>query len=137
MGYETKQSKALREYLESTGGRHISVAELASDMPVKMGTATIYRRLEQLVEEGLVLKYTTEGEPACYQYIGSAQGCSNHYHLKCSVCGKLIHMDCESFSRLTRHIYEEHGFLVDPLRTALYGTCRDCLQNEMRKDAHS
>ena len=136
MGYETKQSKALRDYLETTGGRHISAAEIVNALPVRMGTATVYRRLEQLVEQGLVRKYSMEGEPACYQYVGNASECSNHYHLKCSVCGKLIHMDCKSFARLTGHIYEEHGFLVDPLRTALYGTCKDCLQAETRKEHH-
>jgi len=131
MSYQTKQSKALTDYLRSLGGRHVSAAEIAENLPEKMGTATIYRQLEKLTAEGRVQKYTNDGGPACYQYIGEGgAGCAEHFHLKCASCGALIHLDCPEMGRLAEHIFKEHGFRTDPLRSALYGTCAECLKKE-------
>ena len=76
-------------------------------------------------------KYVNDGGPACYQYMGDdARSCLQHFHLKCSSCGALIHLECEEMGRLSEHILREHGFKTDPLRSALYGTCADCLKKE-------
>ena len=131
MPYETKQGRLLRDFLESMGDRHVSVQEIAKKLPVKVGISTIYRQLEKLEEQGFVRKYINDGEPACYQYAGDGTpGCHGHLHLKCSVCGRLIHLECEEFDRLAEHLLAEHGFRTDPLRTSIYGVCRDCLAKE-------
>ena len=130
MSYQTKQGKALTDYLRSLGGRHVSAAEIAEKMPEKMSIATIYRQLEKLKAQGRVKKYVNDGGPACYQYIGDGAECAGHFHLKCASCGALIHLDCPEVGRLTEHIFKEHGFRTDPLRSALYGTCAECLKKE-------
>lgn len=56
--------------------------------------------------------------------------CREHYHLKCTECGKLIHAECKFLSELSAHIYNEHGFKVDGSRTVLYGVCGDCLKRK-------
>lgn len=131
MAYRTKQGEALTEYLRGIGSRHVSVAEIAESLPEHIGTATIYRQLEKLEQQGLVQKYVNDSGPACYQYVGDgAESCRRHFHLKCANCGALIHLDCEEMDRLSEHILREHGFRTDPLRTALYGTCARCLKKE-------
>lgn len=131
MAYETKQGKALLDYLRTLGGRHVSVAEIAAGVEPHIGVTTIYRQLDRLEARGLVQKYITDGDAACYQYVGDGAGdCHGHFHLKCAACGQLIHLECEEFDKLTRHILTEHGFLTDPLRTSLYGTCRRCQERE-------
>ena len=128
MAYQTKQGKALLEYLRGQGSRHVSVQQIAAALPEKIGTATIYRQLDKLAAQGLVQKYVNDGGPACYQYMGDdARSCMQHFHLKCSSCGALIHLECEEFDRLAEHLFREHGFRTDPLRTSIYGVCRDCL----------
>ena len=134
MAYQTKQGKALTEYLQTLGSRHVSVQEIAENLPEHIGTATIYRQLEKLAEQGLVQKYVNDGAPACYQYIGGgAADCHTHFHLKCMKCGALIHLDCEEMDHLNQHILSEHGFLPDPARTAIYGTCALCMKKEAAK----
>lgn len=129
MAYETRQSQALLDYLRGLNGRHVSVAEIAAGVTPRIGTTTIYRQLERLEERGLVRRYIPDGEAACYQYIGEDGGsCHGHFHLKCGCCGRLIHLECEEFDKLSAHILSEHGFLTDPLRSALYGTCRGCME---------
>ena len=131
MAYQTKQGRALVEYLRSQGSRHVSVQQIASGLPEKIGTATIYRQLDKLAAQGLVRKYVSDGDPACYQYVGEdAKNCMQHFHLKCSSCGELIHLECEEMGRLSEHILREHGFRTDPLRSVLYGTCAECLKKE-------
>jgi len=130
MAYLTKQGRLIREYLEGLGGRHVSAQELAEGLPEKVGISTIYRQLEKLEAQGLVRKYVNDGEPACYQYAGETSGCGGHLHLKCSACGRLIHLECEEFDKLAEHLYREHGFRTDPLRTSIFGVCRDCLEKE-------
>ena len=94
MAYETRQGRLLQEYLEGLGGRHVSVQEIAENLPEKVGISTIYRQLEKLEARGLVRKYINDGEPACYQYTeDGTPGCHGHLHLKCGECGRLIHVD--------------------------------------------
>ena len=131
MAYQTKQGKALLEYLRGQGSRHVSVQQIAAALPEKIGTATIYRQLDKLAAQGLVQKYVNDGGPACYQYMGDdARSCMQHFHLKCSSCGALIHLECEEMGRLIDHIYRDHGFRTDLTRSAFYGTCADCQKKE-------
>lgn len=130
MKYNTKQGESLLAFLIKNKDRHTSVQEIIGFLASEgtpMGTATIYRQLDKLVEEGLVRRYILDGKSgACYQYIGDADGCHEHYHLKCVCCGKLIHIDCDRLSDINRHIFEHHDFTVDSSQTVFYGKCAQC-----------
>ena len=65
MAYKTKQREYILAFLQNSAGRHITVAELVrhlQDNETPVGTATVYRTLEQLVEEGIVRKYVLDGK---------------------------------------------------------------------------
>ena len=125
--YKTKQRELILSYLKNTELPHVTAGDIAahlrSENPV--GTATVYRQLEKMVEAGLVRKYSLDGG-ACYQYVGGDEGCREHFHLKCLSCGELIHVDCDFLCGLTPHILEHHGFEVDNSRTVMYGICCEC-----------
>ncbi|MBQ1555500.1 MAG: transcriptional repressor, partial [Clostridia bacterium] len=53
-------------------------------------------------------------------------GCDRHFHLKCTACGRIIHLDCGFMSEFEKHIGEHHGFRVDNARTVIYGLCEAC-----------
>ena len=100
--------------------RHLTADEIFEKLRKSgesVGKTTIYRHLEKLCA-------------SCYQYAGKNAECREHYHLKCTECGKLIHAECKFLSELSAHIYNEHGFKVDGSRTVLYGVCGDCLKKE-------
>lgn len=126
--YITKQSEAIFSYISSLKGEHVTAAEIlkhfqSSKTPIS--TATIYRRLESLVESGKICKYTIDGSSsACYQ-IAACDECSQ-IHLKCDNCGTVFHIDCIEIANLPNHIYIEHSFKVNPLKTVFYGTCSKC-----------
>ncbi|MBR6242518.1 MAG: transcriptional repressor [Ruminococcus sp.] len=133
-GYNTRQKEKLISFLVNNKEKHTNVQEisaylLAEGTPV--GTATIYRQLDKLVENGVVRKYSFDGKTgACYQYIDDSRECREHFHLKCLKCGKLIHLNCDHLSGLREHILEHHGFMVDPSQTVFYGVCSDCSSAE-------
>ena len=135
--YKTKQSTELLDYLETVPGRHLTVAEISDYFKGKgkaMGTTTVYRHLEKLVDEGLVNKYNIDaGSPACFEYIGSGGHCSpdeNCFHCKCEKCGRLIHLQCDELNMIKKHILNDHGFEVDVYRTVFYGLCEFCREPE-------
>lgn len=129
--YRTRQREELTEYLQSIKGRHFTVADVCMyfrNRGTAMGTATVYRQLDQMISEGLVVKYLIdENSSACFEYVGEKD--HHHpscYHCKCERCGKLIHMECHEIEALEKHISEHHGFRIDPKRTVFYGLCADC-----------
>ena len=131
--YQTKQKALILEYLETHPERHITAAELLhalTENGTPMGAATIYRQLEKLEQDGLVRRYSLDDRgSACWQYAGEeakAGTCHSHFHLKCTVCGRLIHLDCSHLHEIAHHVAADHGFQIDPSRTVFYGLCRQC-----------
>ncbi|MBR4626243.1 MAG: transcriptional repressor [Ruminococcus sp.] len=131
-GYNTKQKEKLLDYLISNKDKHTNVQTISTYMAEEgtpLGTATIYRRLDKLVEQGIVRKYVIDGKTgACYQYIDGSSECHEHFHLKCVKCDRLIHIDCAHLTGISEHIYEHHGFWVDSSKTVFYGICSKCAE---------
>ncbi len=129
-GYKTRQKEKLLDYLVKNKDKHTNVQEISAFLSAEgtpVGTATIYRQLDKLVECGMVRRYNFDGKTgACYQYIEEHGECHEHFHLKCIVCGQLIHLNCDRLLDINRHIFEHHGFEVDPSHTVFYGKCSDC-----------
>lgn len=130
--YRTRQKTLILETLKQSDGQHLTVDDLVRQLQnkqAKVGKTTVYRYLEYLTEEGIVRKYRLDdGLSACYQYMDNPHAaCKEHFHLKCTDCGALIHLDCEKLTALHTHIAGEHGFRIDRERTVFYGTCKKCL----------
>ena len=134
--YRTKHSAELIAYLQSIPGRHFTVGDVGDYFKTQgtpMGTTTIYRQLDRLVDEGLVNKYIIDAtSPACFEYVGEAHADPEEvcFHCKCEKCGRLIHLHCGELEMIRQHLMAEHHFAVNPLRTVFYGLCSDCMARE-------
>ena len=130
MTYKTKQSREILSCLQHHGGSHVNVPEILKYLEERgssVGIATVYRHLEKMEKDGIVRKYILDGKNgACFQYVEEDNDCHQHYHLKCEQCGELIHLQCDALDSIEAHILEDHGFLVNPLKTVFYGTCEKC-----------
>ncbi|MCR5623981.1 MAG: transcriptional repressor [Lachnospiraceae bacterium] len=130
--YKTKQREELISYLKNTSGSHFTagdVCECFKNNGNPIGTATVYRHLEKMVDEGIVRKYIMDNTTsACFEYVGDANKCAENkcFHCKCEVCGKLLHVHCDVLSNIEEHLFEHHNFSLNPLRTIFYGICEDC-----------
>ena len=134
--YKTKQKEILLDYMISKSGEHITAGDVCEHFRSRgdsIGQSTVYRQLEKLVDEGILNKYTIDpNTPACFEYMGSDSHVENGicYHCKCEKCGRLIHLHCDEMEAIGRHMYEHHAFLLDPVRTVLYGLCDTCAAKE-------
>ena len=138
-GYKTRQKDILLNYLEARPGDHITAGEVCEHFRSKGETiaqATIYRRLESLVDEGILNKYVLDANtPACFEYVNPKEhvGGETCFHCKCVKCGKLIHLHCDELTELGEHLLSSHRFLLDPLRTVFYGECEECQKNREKE----
>ena len=131
--YKTKQREILIDYFKSFPGLHITAGDVCDYFKSRgssIGQATVYRQLESLVDEGILNKYTLDSSsPSCFEYMGadSHEESGICFHCKCRKCGRLIHMKCDELESIKDHLFAEHGFKLDPIRTVFYGLCETCI----------
>lgn len=130
--YSTRQRDEILKFLMTVPGKHITVKDVKDYFEregIRVGTTTIYRTLESLVDEGEVAKYELSGASgACFEYLDKNHYChpSSCYHCKCEKCGRLIHIDCDEILKVEQHLAKHHGFAVNTKRTVFYGLCKEC-----------
>ncbi|MGN1345826.1 MAG: Fur family transcriptional regulator [Eubacteriales bacterium] len=124
--YKTKQRDEILRFFMDHEDACFSARDIIAH--VTAGEATVFRTLAALTKEGKLKKFTGgsgRGDCAYYQF-NSSEECTSHIHLKCSGCGKLIHMDCTFMEEILTHLKREHAFSVDCGKTVIYGICGDC-----------
>ncbi len=130
IGYNTRQREKIMDVLLENKGRHMTVDELVyrlKENGVPVGVTTVYRYLELLEKQGLVRKYSAaDGGSACFEYLPDPSSCTEHFHFKCTGCGKLYHVDCSYLNDLEAHLKQEHHLRIDNSKTVLYGLCSGC-----------
>lgn len=125
--YHTKHSQQILEYLQRIK-TSVSAKEIYSHFAVsgkKIGIATIYRQLENLVKDDKVKKIVTDEGSMRFQFVEKS-GNTNSYYLKCDDCGTLIPSHCHMLLDVSEHMSQEHGFQIDMGKSVLYGRCKNC-----------
>lgn len=135
-GYRTQQREALLNYFCRHRGQAMSAQDLAQgilDDPTvtpKPGRSTVYRLVQKLADEGLIKRYMQENSRQfVYEMTDRDEHCSEHLHLKCITCEKLIHLDKEETSRVRQDV-ERDGFQLDSRHTVLFGLCAHCRKEQ-------
>lgn len=127
--YKTKQSNSVLEYLKSNTEKHFSVEDIYMALKANnqfVGKTTIYRNLDKLIEKGLVKKFVIENKKdSFFQYVNQDE-CNDHYHLKCQICMKLIHISNSKSKELKSYFDKIYKFKLDSQDIVLYGTCDSC-----------
>lgn len=125
-GYQTEQKKLMLAYLSRHADEAFSAGELAATLgECGVGKSTVYRLIAQLCDEGVLRRFSREGGRVAYQYLGS-DTCSAHLHLRCTSCGRVIHLDGAAAAPLGVLLENEYGFRLNEGRTVLLGLCADC-----------
>ena len=121
----THQRLAVAEAIFFSGA-HLSAADIAGRVGA-VGTATVYRTLELLVESGLVTEHDF-GE-GFKRYEPGSGGGEPHEHCICSSCGAVTEFSNDRLERMIALLAEEAEFRPHRHRLEIYGLCRRCQQS--------
>ncbi len=128
--YNTHQKEMLIEFLKKHPDTPFSVDELSSEMEklftAAPGKSTVYRLIGQLVDKGTVKRFVKGNSRQFLYQIAGGDECHHHLHLKCTECGRLLHMGHELSEKLLSNILGENDFTVEVDSTTLFGCCKDC-----------
>jgi Fur family transcriptional regulator, ferric uptake regulator len=110
---------------------HLSVDAIQrrlKERGVRVGTATVYRTLDVLVQSGLVRAHDF-GEG--YKRYEPMPAQAHHEHLVCVRCGRVVEFANERLERMLPIIADEHAFQHQRHRVEIYGVCRECRQRDL------
>ena len=117
--YKTKQKEQILNLIKSKN-KEFTIKDIYQELNKEIGMTTIYRLVDNLVNEGIINKNENY-----YQYLEHCN-CDNHFYLKCSNCGVLIHVDCDCINELFSHIDNEHKFVPNREHIIIGGICDKC-----------
>ena len=120
----TMQRQLLLKLLRQAGG-HIDAKELyrrASAKDEAISPATVYRTLKLFKELGLIDEMRLN-KFRCYYEVRSS---SEHQHLVCHGCGKVIEFDNPLVGKLIESVRHQQNFNVTKAELYLEGYCPDC-----------
>lgn len=98
-----------------------SIWELTSRRRVDADQATIYRIIENFIQNDLISRLQFQEKKFFYEAKRE-----EHHHVICKNCGKIEDFSKCNIKRLEREICDEIGFRVESHSLEFYGICRDC-----------
>jgi len=119
----TPQRMAILHVLDEAEG-HLTPVEIyrrASQQIPGLTEATVYRTLEFLAGQGLVLAAHVGRGRVAYEGAGH-----QHHHLVCRQCGHTIEIAYNELEQMYRQIRDRIGFRVDPSPVTFFGLCPAC-----------
>jgi Fur family ferric uptake transcriptional regulator len=108
--------------------RHLSAEELIDALArngLKVGTATVYRTIDVLLESGFVVE-RDRGEG--FRRFEAKRDLPHHEQLLCTVCGRVEEFREAALERITQRVAGAHGYVRERHRLVVYGMCADCVR---------
>lgn len=94
--------------------------EIVKEQP-NISRATVYRNLNRLAETGEILKIENPGGSDRFDHL-----CYQHYHVKCTKCGRISDVDMDYMTDLGKSVKDPHGFEFIGHNIMFQGICPDC-----------
>lgn len=126
----TRQRDAVAEIVFGSDD-HLSVEAIErrlKEQGERVGTATVYRTLDVLVQSGLARAHDFGEGFKRYEPVPAQ---THHEHLVCLRCGKVVEFANERLERMLPIIADEHAFQHLRHRVEIYGLCRDCRRRDL------
>ncbi len=118
---QTKQKTAVYDVLMSTTSHPTAdwvFQEVRKSLP-QVSLGTIYRNLNQLVEDGLVVEILSERNISHYDANPAA-----HTHFICTLCDEISDLP---LPKISMDLIREEGHRVDRTDLQFFGVCSKCL----------
>jgi Fur family transcriptional regulator, ferric uptake regulator len=125
----TRQRQVIWEALTAEADQHLSaedvVERVRSQLP-QTNASTVYRTLDLLVAEGLLLRTDLGTDRAYYEPAREHA----HHHLVCQNCGAVQHFHDELLGDFRQRITASSGYTLGTGEITLFGLCTDCRTSE-------
>lgn len=93
--------------------------------------SSVYRIVDALESDGTIRKVGFDsGRRALYQ-LSEGNECPHHMHIRCTSCGKTVHIDGKTSSEIEEIIESRLGF-SSCLSTVFTGKCPECAMKESK-----
>ena len=90
----------------------------------RIGLGTVYRNLELMAENGMILKLEVGGTQKRFDATTE-----NHYHIRCSGCGKVDDIDTPVMNELVREAANSTSYEILGHHVEFSGLCPTCQKN--------
>lgn len=129
MTYKTEQKDKLLAFLLAQSHRQLAMSEIISAMKAEgVGESTVYRLMRELVDSGRVRRFVLGCNRRFFYQAVNSPSCEHHMHLKCIVCGRLVHLNGFVSDFIEQQVLAANRFAIDENMTLLYGRCAACRQ---------
>jgi Fe2+ or Zn2+ uptake regulation protein len=121
----TRQRQLIWDALIAEPDSHVSADDLVRSVQAQLprtSASTVYRTLELLVDEGLVVRADLGGDRTYYEPATEHP----HHHLVCERCGAVVHVHDDALGTLRKEIESASGYRLGPGALTLFGTCPRC-----------
>lgn len=126
MKYKTEGKQLVLRFFEDRADRCFSCFEVYSSLSAfGVGKSSVYRIISDFEKEGKIKRVPNVGGKEALYRFASRGSCSEHLHLKCQGCGKLIHLDRVTTGALEESLLINSGFSLDE-SAPLLGRCKSC-----------
>ena len=126
-GYRlTPQRLAILEVLKQADG-HLSPTEIFNQVVQEipgLTEATVYRTLNFLAEQGLVLVAHLGRGQLVYEFAEH-----DHHHLVCRNCGEMQEIDHRQLKQLYDNFLDDTGYQINTIHATFFGFCPECIAN--------
>ena len=89
-----------------------------------IGQATVYRMINNLLDENKIIKITTDENH--YDYVHS-----KHHHLICNRCNNIIDISDDDLQNTLNKIQKKHNIQIDSSAYLFKGICNECLEKNI------
>jgi Fur family ferric uptake transcriptional regulator len=124
-GRLTRQRSLIWETLLANRGSHLSAAQIAEAVSAKnraLHQATVYRTLDTLAGDGLLLRTDLGGNRSYYELPAEHR----HHHVVCSSCGAVAHIHHQDVETILERVQTVSGYTLADSELTFSGQCPNC-----------
>jgi len=121
----TPQRSLIWDVLVEQGDAHVSAADLADavhERAPELHRSTVYRTLDVLVEDGLVLRTDLGSDRSYYELAAD----HHHHHVVCTSCGEIAHVHDDAIAAAVACVQAASGYRLARQELTFAGLCPAC-----------
>ncbi len=130
MTYNTETREKVIEFLKANKDKSFSAEEIFSSLSADgVSKSTVFRQLSKLTQNSEIKRIASENNRSVRYQLVDREHCGAHLHLKCSSCGKLLHLDNDVTEFFEKSIKSAKRFSIDT-GAFISGICENCTLKE-------